>query len=543
MLFNNNSIADGGAGSTGSTGSAGSAGSMNTSNIVEYQYQLYQEYLGNTKNNILNYSQNPELAIKYFKINIPKSTNINNTNGEVAPDFSAYGDTEENETFGGTGIAHQFRNFTYDIYEFTPVIEIQPLQYESAGESWIGTHGSMAIMSIDKPAAGDLFTFYGSKDDTTDGTEIFQITDVNYQRTSYKALPLYTLTFRSAPIKVQTIKDLTINEVYFYSIHFNKFLKGSCWNSYQFSLDFFRQQHAKEFNALYLKDKGKYIFKTCYDIETDKTSSAILPMIFNNTIKRLSSLIKTGFKHVSDFSTNVSLNEFLNGAEHPTITNEDGSPKIFQFCIYQEQELYNLYAALGYTDEDNPITLPPPSYPETTEITIDPETGEEIITVIPAGPIIWEELIITDESTPIAFIDRDLFSKKFTVIDNLGSTQNTINYQRYLDLWKLTKKVRDLYYCEANEASTTSTTQPTELTAYDEKSKIDNNKFYNFWDCEATDNIDETDSVISTSTKLSNISSIYNADGQIIDYVERKPIIGDLGLPLVISFQYGVAYY
>lgn len=514
----------------------GNSGTMNTSNIVEYQYQLYQEYLGATKENIINYSQNPELAIKYFKINLPKSTNINDTNGEIAPAFDTYGDTDEGEVLGGTGMTHQFKNFTYDIFEFTPVIEIQPLQYEQAGESWIGTHSSMAIMSIDKPAAGDLFTFYGAQDNTTDGTELFQITDVSYQRTSHKALPLYNLTFRSAPIKAVTIKDLLINEVYFYSIHFNKFLKSTCWDSYQYSLDFFQNKLSKDFDELYLRDKSKYIFKTCYDEITESTSKVIFPMIFNNNIKRLSNMIKTGFKNVLDFSTNVSLNEFLDGAEHPTILNDDGTPKIFQFCIYQEQELYNLYAALGYPDEENPITLPLPSYPESTEISTDPDTGVEIITVIPAGPIVW---VPTDETEPIAFIDRDLFSKRFTVIDNLGSTQNITNYQKYLSLWHLTKKIRDLYYCEAG----VDPYDISQTTAYDEKSKIGKNKFYNFWDCLGTDDIDDSDSETSTETKLFNVSNIYDVTGALYDYKEYAPIIGDLGLPLVISFQYGVAYY
>ncbi len=528
----------------GNAGDSGSSKNMNTSNIVEYQYQLYQEYLGTTKDNILNYSQNPELAIKYFKINVPKSTNINDTNGEVAPAFDAYGDTDENETLGGTGITHQIKNFTYDIFEFTPVIEIQPLQYEQAGESWIGTHSNMSIMSIDKPVAGDLFTFYGAKDNTTDGTELFQITDVSYQRTSHKALPLYQLTFRSAPIKVDTIKDLLINEVYFYSIHFNKFLKGSCWESYQYSLDFFQAKTSKEFDSLYLKDKSKYVFGTCYNQENESTSRAIFPMAFNNNIKRLSSMIKTGFKPVLDFSTNISLNEFLDGAEHPTLVDANNDPKIFQFCIYQPQELFNLYAALGYGQEgfpNNPIEEPLPSTPETTEITIG-EGGEEIVTIIPAGPIIWEALEITEDSVPIAFIDRDLFSKRFTVIDNLGETQNIINYEKYLSLWELTKKVRDLYYCEAG-VDPYDPSQEQELTAYDTKSKIGNNKFYNFWDCLGTDEIEDTDSETSTETKLFNVSNIYNADGKVQDFLERRPIIGDLGLPLVISFQYGVAYY
>ena len=529
-------------------GNAGTSEAMNTSNIVEYQYQLYQEYLGTTKDNVLNYSQNPELAIKYFKINIPKSTNINDTNGDTAPAFDAYGDTDENEVLGGTGITNSFKNFTYDIFEFTPVIEIQPLTYEQAGEAWIGTHSSMSLMSIEKPSAGDLFTFYGAKDDTTDGTELFQITDVSYQRTSHKALPIYNLQFRSAPLKVDSIKDLLINEVYFYSIHFNKFLNGSCWESYQYSIDFFKNKDSKDFDSLYLPDKSKYVFEVCYDEVLQDTTKFIFPMAFNNNIKRLSMGIKTGFKNILDFSTNISLNEFLDGAEHPTITNPDDTPKIFQFCIYQPQELFNLYAALGYGTEGfpaNPIEEPLPTYPETTEITIDPISGEEIITVIPAGPIVWEPLEITEESKPIAFIDRDLFSKRFTVIDNLGETQNIVNYEKYLELWELMKKVRDLYYCEADlgGANPSDPSAEQELTAFDEKSKIGNNRFYNFWDCLGTDEIDDTDSETSTETKLFNVSNIYNADGQVQDFLEYRPIIGDLGLPLVISFQYGVAYY
>ena len=106
----------------------------------------------------------------------------------------------------------------------------------------------------------------------------------------------------------------------------------------------------------------------------------------------------------------------------------------------------------------------------------------------------------------------------------------------------MTKKIRNLYYCEAG-VDPYDISQENPLTAYDEKSKIGNNRFYNFWDCIGTDDIDDTDSETSTSTKLFNVSNIYDADGALYDYSEVQPIIGDLGLPLVISFQFGVAYY
>jgi hypothetical protein len=506
---------------------------QNISNLVEYQYQLYDEYLENIKRNIINYSQNPELAIKYFKINIPKSTNINDTNGEVAPEFHAFENDDEVETFKGTGMAHQFRNFTYDIFEFSPVIELHPLQYEAAGESWIGTRGIISILSIDKPQAGDLFTFYGTKEGTTDGTEVFQVIDINYQRTSHKKIPIYQLTFRTAPMKVDTLKDLMINQVYFYNHFFNKFLNGSCWNNYKMALDFFENKKSKEFNNFYLKDKNKYIFKSCINPETNETTKVIFPMIFNNTIKRLSSLIKTNFKAVLDFSTNVSLNEFLFGKEHSTLLNEDGSKKIFKFLIYDPRELYNLYVALGYTQEENPIPLPDPEYPASTEIQINPETGEEVVIEIPEGPRTWPDIEINDETTPIAFIDKDFFSNKFTIIDNY---KNGPNYQIYLKLWDLTKNTRKLFYCPGEGE------EIIEPTKFDISSKIKNNKFYNIWDtCNGAGS-----GVISEDEikyRLNQVNNFYNANGIINDILDGKPIIGELEVPLVISFQYGVAQF
>ncbi len=522
---------------------------MNTSNIVEYQYQLYNEYLGRTKTNIQNYSQNPELAIKYWKIDHERSTNINNKNTVEDLVFNAYSipaTDNETERISGTGIAHKFRNFTYSIFEFTPVIEIQPLTYENAEEQSRGTSSSMSIMSIDKPNAGDLFTFYGAQDGTTDAEELFQITEVSYQRTSHNKLPIYLLTFRSAPMLVQTLKEVQIHEVYFYSIHFNKFLKSTCWDNYQYSLKFFNDNNARTFKDMYLQDKSKYIFRSCYKKDiygNDISTRSILPMVFNNIIKRLSSLIKTGFKNVLDFSTNISLNEFLFGAVHPTIVDSDGNNKIFNFVVFRNEELYNIYAGMGYTDELNPVQAPLPSTPESTEITWDPDTGEEIINIIPAGPVIWEEEITTD-SLPVAFIDKDLFSKKFIVIDSSTpeGDENIWNFNKYLELWNITSKVQSLYYCEAGVDPFDSTLSQEEqsLTQYDDNARISNNKYYNIWECSG--DIENTESNLDNLTNYM-VGNIYDANGVLMDYSQRRILIGDLGLPLVISFQYGVAYY
>jgi len=503
---------------------------LNTSNPVEYQYQVYGDYLGATKRNIQNYSQNPELSIKYFKIDIPKSPNMDDTNSIKVPEFNAYGkdseDDNNQEIFKGTGINHSYKNNTYDIYEFTPVIEIQPLTYEPAGENWIGTHSSMSIMSIERPSVGDLFTFYGAKDDITDGTEIFQISDVSYQRTSHGLLPLYTLQFRSAPLTKQSIKELNINEVFFFSNHFNKFLKSDCWESNQFALDFFNKKLAKDFDELYLKDKGKYLFKSCpMDPKNIENRTFMIPMVFNNTIKRLSSLIKTGFKPVLDFSTNVSLNEFLDGKK------KVGSENLFQFCIYQEQDLYNIYAGAGYTDEENPVQAPDP-IPEHTINEIN-DLGEEFVVVVPEAPGEWIPKEITDETIPIAFIDKDFITKDFKIIDNLGNERRTYNYQKYLKLWELTKKIKKLYYCGIVE-------EPIELTQYDEKGRIGKTRFFNFWKCSGS-TIDGDPDILEAN--LINVKNSYNAHGVINDFLKRRIIIGDLGLPNVISFQYGVAYY
>ena len=138
-----------------------------------YQYKIYQEYLDRTKANIVSYSKNPDLVIKYYNINITESQNINkidfNQYITTGPEDLGRSNPEDYNIIlkegeintQGTGLLEDYKNCIWDIYEFQPVVDFQPLQYAESRTFSEGTQGSFGTIFLDYiPNPGDLFTFY-----------------------------------------------------------------------------------------------------------------------------------------------------------------------------------------------------------------------------------------------------------------------------------------------------------------------------------------------------------------------------------------------
>ncbi len=127
---------------------------------------------------------------------------------------------------------NSYKHYVYDILHFVPTISMTTVTYmigydaSQQGTSNTGT-GSFSMYLLDKPLPGDLFKFYtgGDIDDptthATDTTEIFRVTDVRYMRSAKNQLDLYQIDFETAPIHVDTMEHIRINQI-------------MCWDTEQF---------------------------------------------------------------------------------------------------------------------------------------------------------------------------------------------------------------------------------------------------------------------------------------------------------------------
>lgn len=164
-------------------------------NITDYQYSLYEEYLDQVDGILTKYGQQTGLSIEYWHIKVDESMN--------------YDDLK---------VQHSFKHYVYDLYHFVPTINMTPLTYQIGydqqrqGTSNVAT-GSFSMYLLDQPLPGDVFRFY-PYGGTTDRTEIFRITNVRYMRTSNDKLKLYQLDFETAPLTVDTLEHVRINEIF-----------------------------------------------------------------------------------------------------------------------------------------------------------------------------------------------------------------------------------------------------------------------------------------------------------------------------------------
>jgi len=595
--------------------------SINKTNQFEYQYQLYQEQLQQIKKNTLLYANNPELVIKYFSININLSNNIDQVDilfPQNVPTEGELGDDPLNQTdytassqsaIHGTGMFDKFENFTYDIFEFTPVIEMSPFQYTPNSDNNEGTSGTMSIIAIDKPKVGDLFTYYNKVSDdgfnVVDQTEIFQVTSVQMQRTSNDILPIYLLEFKTANILYENLKKFSIHNIYFYDNLQNNFISSDCWDDYQYVSN--NTYNFDLINKNYNKDKAYYEFNTLEYFGELGTASAEpyigkkVPLIFNNLIKRIqnSSYNQSRLKTVQNISTNLSIEEFLNLSDNwdtillkpieldnstapiniedlteeqkELLTNEDkiliNLKRIF---IYETNErtgnstfliknilyLYLFYYFL-YKDCEGTIYTKLKNYiiPDDLEKFLNPETTVEEF------EIIFDKYQTEDI---LAFIDKDLRSNTFIIIDNLeylmnlpkydstisGYISNEIplskvqtiiqnNFNIYIILYKYLKTIYKLAFCEKEYVKLPLETEK-EKEIFINSDRIKGTKYYSLFNCSVNPTVISED--LSESTDTSG-NFYWNNDGIIIDYTNDIVLpIGDLGLPIALSYQYGIQY-
>jgi len=595
--------------------------SLNRTNQNEYQYQLYQEQLQHIKKNTLLYANNPELVIKYFSININLSNNIDQVDilfPQNVPTDGELGDDPANQTdytasaqsaIHGTGMFDKFENFTYDIFEFTPVIEMSPFQYAPNSDNNEGTSGTMSIIAIDKPKVGDLFMYYNKVSDdgfnVVDQTEIFQVTSVQMQRTSNDILPIYLLEFKTANILYENLKKFSIHNIYFYDNLQNNFISSECWDEYQYITK--DRDNFNLINKNYNKDKAYYEFNTLeYFSELGNTStepyiSKKVPLIFNNLIKRIqnSSYNQSRLKTIRNISTNLSIEEFLNisnnwdtlllkpiqldnttapinvedltDEQKELLTKDDkiliNLKKIFiyetgertgnsTFLIKNILYLYLFYYFL-YKNCEGTIYSKIKNYivPEDLEKFLDPNTTSEEF-----------ELVFDKYQTEdiVAFVDKDLRSNTFIIIDNLEYLMNLPKYDEtlpgyipdeislskvqiiiqnnftiYTILYKYLSTIYKLAFCEKEYIKLPNDLKK-EQNIFKNTDKIKGTKFYSLFNCSINSIVIPEDLPNGTDTSG---NFYWNNNGIIIDYTNDIVLpIGDLGLPIALSYQYGIQY-
>ena len=588
---------------------------LNRTNQNDYQYGLYQEQLQQINKNSLLYSNNPELVIKYFSINLALSNNIDQVDVLFPQNVPTSGDDDINQqdytasntsAIHGTGMFDKFENFTYDIFEFTPVIEMSPFQYSPNSDNNDGISGSMSLMTIDRPKVGDLFTYYAKRDkygnNVVDQTEIFQVTSIQMQRTSNDILPIYQLEFKTANILYENLKKFSINEIFFYDNLQNNFTSSKCWDNYQIISN--DNDKFKLINKNYNKDKAYYEFNT---LNINKAGSPFIdkkvPLIFNNLIKRIqdSTYNQSRLKPVKNISTNLSIEEFLGLSDDnnfqelllkPVVLDEQTAPininlltdeqiqnltqddkvlinlkRLFTlegnstFLIKNTLYLYLFYYFLYKDCHDSILYSKLNNYiiPEDLERFLNPLTKEEIFLEI-VNKYQTENII--------GFIDKDLRSNEFVIIDNLnyimtlpkyiinndpilsGYQEEILslnkvqiiiqnNFDIYLMLFNYLNTIYELAYCDKEYIKFPEDLE-TERNRFVNSSKITGVKYYNIFNCII--NPDVIPSTLSESTDTSG-NFYWNNKGIIIDYINNIVLpIGDLGLPIALSFQYGVQY-
>ncbi len=190
---------------------------MNASRLTstDYQYNMYNEYLDQLDGILMKYGQQSGLSIQYWHIRVDLSLNYDGLND--------------------IKMQNSYKHYVYDILHFVPTISMTTVTYmigydaSQQGTSNTGT-GSFSMYLLDKPLPGDLFKFYtgGDIDDptthATDTTEIFRVTDVRYMRSAKNQLDLYQIDFETAPIHVDTMEHIRINQIMCWDTENFKFL-------------------------------------------------------------------------------------------------------------------------------------------------------------------------------------------------------------------------------------------------------------------------------------------------------------------------------
>jgi len=189
---------------------------VNKTNLADYQYKLYSDYLNQLDGILTKYGQQTGLSIEYWHIRVDLSKNYDGVDS---------GDNVK--------MQNSFKHYIYDLYHFLPTINTTPLNYQIGfdqqrqGTSNVAI-GSLSIYLLDKPLPGDLFRYYPF-DGATDRTEIFRVSNVRYIRSSKNRLDLYQIDFETAPILVETLEHVRLNNIYCWDTERHLFLdEGPC---------------------------------------------------------------------------------------------------------------------------------------------------------------------------------------------------------------------------------------------------------------------------------------------------------------------------
>lgn len=180
-----------------------------------YTYDIYAEYLNKIEHYALNSTIN-SLSIRYYKQNIALTSGKYDDLDVIVPD--AY-------------------SRVYDIFDFSPVLQMQPLNYtvdnDEQNQGVIRrTTGVLTLMAVIEPLPGDIFNFYQNQSTN----EFFSVDTVNFVH-SVKDLNLYELTFSTSNWTLKNIENIKVNEHYYYLKEFRKFYDSSLYDEYKFLLD------------------------------------------------------------------------------------------------------------------------------------------------------------------------------------------------------------------------------------------------------------------------------------------------------------------
>jgi len=245
---------------------------LNQMNINQYGYKIYDEYLDRYYQNMITYSNNKGLIIRYYHIKVNESYNF---------------DQE-------TSIQTDYKNFKYDLYDFVPISDGQSPTSQSyfdptaQGTSYSVTY-TFTLMTIKEPLPGDMFHYYDlSGKNEIDKTEIFRVKSVNYIRSMNNKYYIYQIDTELAPFKMDTLKYIEENQIlnhYYWDNEMNKYINEKQYPYYLF-LKNNRENLLNIINDNY--NSTKSIFENCkinslFKIISDKKlfSNKILSQDYN----------------------------------------------------------------------------------------------------------------------------------------------------------------------------------------------------------------------------------------------------------------------
>ena len=241
-----------------------------------YAYDIYAEYLNKIEQYALNSTIN-SLSIRYYKQNFPLTKGIYDELDVVST--SGYGRT-------------------YDIFDFAPVLQMQPLSYQVQNDETNQgiirkTQGTLTLLAVVEPLPGDIFNFY--QNGSTN--EFFSVSTVNFVY-SVKDLNIYELTFETANWKKKSIEDMIINEHYYYVKEFRKFYDSTLYDAYSELLTD-RNNMLRDINAGY-DCIGMYYTDTVTINGATYKLNVNQELKLNSTLLYLNEKVKLGIKLIAN---------------------------------------------------------------------------------------------------------------------------------------------------------------------------------------------------------------------------------------------------